>query len=369
MRRFMALTSAAALLSTVFAVVLSARPAEAHGALMIPGSRTYLCWRDGLTPQGNIVPLNPACQAAVAISGDNSLYNWFGVLNSNSDGRRRGYIPDGKICSGNNPAFSGYDLARTDWPVTHLTAGATIEFRYNKWAAHPGWFNLYITKDSWDPTRPLTWDDLEEEPFFSIQDPPSVGPAGQADSYYFWTARLPANKSGRHIIFSHWVRSDSPEDFFGCSDVVFDGGNGEVTGIGRNNGTSTTAPTSTAPTTTAPTTTAPTTTRPTTTTSPGQQQCTATYRVVNSWSGGFQAEVTVTNSSSSTLNGWTVRWTLPSGQTITQLWNGVLTTSGSSVTVRNESWNRSIPPNSSTAFGFLGSGSSGSTPSLSCTSP
>ncbi|CAM5681358.1 Chitin-binding protein OS=Streptomyces tendae OX=1932 GN=F3L20_17570 PE=4 SV=1 [Streptomyces tendae] len=28
-----------------------------------------------------------------------------------------------------------------------------------------------------------------------------------------------------------WVRSDSQENFFSCSDVVFDGGNGEVTGI------------------------------------------------------------------------------------------------------------------------------------------
>ncbi len=33
-----------------------------------------------------------------------------------------------------------------------------------------------------------------------------------------------------------WVRSDSQENFFSCSDVVFDGGNGEVTGI-RGSGT------------------------------------------------------------------------------------------------------------------------------------
>jgi chitin-binding protein len=34
------------------------------------------------------------------------------------------------------------------------------------------------------------------------------------------------------MIFTHWVRSDSNENFYSCSDVAFDGGDGEVTGIG-----------------------------------------------------------------------------------------------------------------------------------------
>ena len=60
----------------------------------------------------------------VAESGANSLYNWFSVLRSDAGGRTVGFIPDGQLCSGGNPGFSGYDLARTDWPLTHLTAGA-----------------------------------------------------------------------------------------------------------------------------------------------------------------------------------------------------------------------------------------------------
>ena len=62
--------------------------------------------------------------------------------------------------------------------------------------------------------------------------------------------------------------------------------------------------------------------------------CNATYRTVNSWNGGFQGEVTVT-AGSSAINGWTVRWTLSSGQTITQVWNGTLSASGSAVSVSN----------------------------------
>ncbi|XVQ90003.1 cellulose binding domain-containing protein [Microbispora siamensis] len=95
--------------------------------------------------------------------------------------------------------------------------------------------------------------------------------------------------------------------------------------------------------------------------------CVAEYRTVNSWPGGYQGEVTVT-AGGSAVNGWTVRWTLGSGQTITQLWNGTLSTSGSAVTVKNASFNGSLPAGGSATFGFLATGTP-STPSLTCTSP
>ncbi len=95
--------------------------------------------------------------------------------------------------------------------------------------------------------------------------------------------------------------------------------------------------------------------------------CTASYRTTNSWPGGFQGEVTVT-AGGSAINGWTVRWTLSSGQTITQVWNGTLSTSGSSVTVTNASYNGSLSASASTTFGFLANGTP-SSPSLTCTSP
>ncbi|MFC4110951.1 endo-1,4-beta-xylanase, partial [Micromonospora zhanjiangensis] len=100
-------------------------------------------------------------------------------------------------------------------------------------------------------------------------------------------------------------------------------------------GSPTTAPPTTAPPTTAPPTTAPPTTAPPTT-PPADGACTASYRTISSWQGGFQGEVTIT-AGSSTINGWTTRWTLGNGQTITQIWSGTLTTSGTSVTVRNVS--------------------------------
>jgi cellulase/cellobiase CelA1 len=124
-----------------------------------------------------------------------------------------------------------------------------------------------------------------------------------------------------------------------------------------------TPPPTTTPPTSEPTT--PPTTAPTTPATGGAVS--ATYRVTNTWSGGYQVEVTVT-AGSSAINGWTVRWTLGSGQTISQLWNGTLSTSDSTVTVRNASYNGSLAAGASTTFGFVGTGTP-STPALTVTTP
>ncbi|WP_404804763.1 cellulose binding domain-containing protein [Microbispora sitophila] len=95
--------------------------------------------------------------------------------------------------------------------------------------------------------------------------------------------------------------------------------------------------------------------------------CSATFRVINSWSGGWQGEVAV-RAGNSAINGWTVNWTWPGSQTITQIWGGVRSGSGANATVRNEAWNGSVAANGSTTFGFIAGGSS-ATPAATCTSP
>ncbi|MFF0878352.1 cellulose binding domain-containing protein [Micromonospora aurantiaca (nom. illeg.)] len=135
---------------------------------------------------------------------------------------------------------------------------------------------------------------------------------------------------------------------------------------------STTPPPTTAPPTTAPPTTPPPTTPPPTTPPPTGEPgaCTATYRTVNTWPGGYQAEVTVANNGAATLNGWTVRLTLASGQAISSLWNGVNTGTSGSVSVRNAAYNGTLGANASTTFGFTATGNGVAAPSgVSCTSP
>ncbi|WP_157548314.1 cellulose binding domain-containing protein [Micromonospora sp. ATCC 39149] len=115
-----------------------------------------------------------------------------------------------------------------------------------------------------------------------------------------------------------------------------------------------TPPTTTPPTTTPPTTTPPTTTPPTTappTTPPPAGGCRVSY-TVNAWSTGLTAAVTITNTSATTVNGWSLAFTLPSGQSITGGWNATYTPTSGAVTARNVSYNGSVAPNGSVDIGF-----------------
>ncbi|MBE3013837.1 polysaccharide deacetylase family protein [Microbispora sp. NEAU-D428] len=103
---------------------------------------------------------------------------------------------------------------------------------------------------------------------------------------------------------------------------------------------------------------------PTLTPPPGPGGCTATMQTVNSWTGGFQSNVTV-RAGSSAIRGWTVTWSWPGSQSISQLWGGLQSGSGSSVSVRNESWNGGLGASASTTFGFVANGTA-ATPTLTC---
>jgi lysophospholipase L1-like esterase len=88
--------------------------------------------------------------------------------------------------------------------------------------------------------------------------------------------------------------------------------------------------------------------------------CSVTYRVTSQWSGGFGADVTVTNLGDP-VTGWTLGWTLAAGQGVTQAWNADVTVAGSAATATNVSYNGSVGSGASVSFGFTGSWS-GSNP-------
>uniref|UniRef100_UPI003F55BE0C cellulose binding domain-containing protein n=1 Tax=Peterkaempfera podocarpi TaxID=3232308 RepID=UPI003F55BE0C len=116
-----------------------------------------------------------------------------------------------------------------------------------------------------------------------------------------------------------------------------------------------TPPTSTPPTSTPPTSTPPTSTPPTSTPPTGSGGCEVTYAITNQWSGGFQADVSLKNTGTTAVDGWTVKWSFGNGQQITQLWNGTLTQSGASVSVADAGYNKSLAAGGGTAsFGFTG---------------
>jgi len=85
----------------------------------------------------------------------------------------------------------------------------------------------------------------------------------------------------------------------------------------------------------------------------GSGACTVTYSTTSQWTGGFTASVTIA-AGSSAINGWTLDFTFPGNQQITDAWNGVESQSGENVTISNESYNAAIPAEGSTSLGFQG---------------
>ncbi|MFJ9177510.1 lytic polysaccharide monooxygenase [Streptomyces sp. NPDC102360] len=205
-----------AALTTVGAIplaftALSATPAAAHGTLGDPASRVAACYAEGAES-----PTSAACKAAVAEGGPQALYDWNGIRDGAAGGKHQENIPDGKLCSANSDEFKGMDLARDDWPATKVSAGS-YTFKYKVTAQHKGTFNLYMTKQSYDASKPLKWSDLDlENPVATKTDPTASG------GYYTFSGKLP-DRTGRQLIYGIWQRSDSPEAFYSCSDVTYGG--------------------------------------------------------------------------------------------------------------------------------------------------
>ncbi|MET0494566.1 MAG: cellulose binding domain-containing protein [Actinoplanes sp.] len=88
---------------------------------------------------------------------------------------------------------------------------------------------------------------------------------------------------------------------------------------------------------------------------PAGSGCAATYRITGSWGGGFQGEVTVKNNGTAATRNWSVGWTYPAGQTVTQIWGGTGGQTGTAVTVRDAGYNAAVAPGATTTFGFLAS--------------
>ena len=401
--------------------LLASRVALAHGSMMNPISRVYSCYLEG--PE---TPDTIACRDAIAAGGTQPLYDWNEVNIRDAAGRHREIIPDGQLCSAGRAKYAAFDQPRQDWATTIMPASGSYTFQYTVSTPHPGWFELYVTRDGYDPTQPLKWSDLEATPFVRVLNPPIWNGA------YVITGNLPTGKSGKHLIYSIWERTDSPEAFYYCSDVWFGtsptptptnlpactapawnaatsyaagaivshnnaewrakwassgqepstAGQGNAweilrfcqSGPGGPTPTRTATPVGPTPTRTAtpipptPTRTAtatpvgPTPTRtatqvpPTPTRTPTPTgTCQVTYKIVNQWPDGFQADVTIKNTGATTINGWNLVWTFAGNQKITNAWNTNAIQTSATVNARNADWNSAIAAGASTNFGFQAS--------------
>lgn len=191
----------------LFLSVVLPQSVYAHGTVTSPPSRVYNCYQEN--PEN---PISPPCIAAVQNYGTQPFYDWMAVLQGNANGDHMAVVPDGNLASGGNPAkYGGLDLVSADWVKTPVDAGAYTVTWTNTAPHATAYYEVYITNENWTPDQPLTWDNLtllvhtDPSPPESTVDIPVILPS----------------RSGHHVIFSIWQRSDSPEAFYAASDIDF----------------------------------------------------------------------------------------------------------------------------------------------------
>ncbi|GEA83790.1 hypothetical protein GCM10009774_23290 [Cellulomonas gelida] len=82
--------------------------------------------------------------------------------------------------------------------------------------------------------------------------------------------------------------------------------------------------------------------------------CKVTYNAP-SWNTGFTASVRITNTGTTPLNGWTLKFSFANGQQVQQGWSANWTQSGANVTATNAAWNGTLAPGQTADIGFNGS--------------
>jgi lytic cellulose monooxygenase (C4-dehydrogenating) len=371
--------------TVVVIATVKAQDASAHGTVINPMTRNYGCLQRWTTNGASfqdptMAQKDPMCWQAWQ-ADPSAMWNWNGLYQDNAGGRTSSYtgetgltpqdvipnhmraVPDGSLCSGGRSASGRYNALDKpgNWVPTRLPNNFTLTLHDG--ARHGSDYNLvYITKPGFNvQTQPLRWSDLELVKV-GPRVMPGVGSPGGNQTLSGVNVGIDVNagsRTGQHIVFTIWQASHSDQSYYLCSDVVFGQGSGPGTTMPPTpNPTTTLAPTTTW--TPTPTTSTPTPTTTVTTPPAGPGGCSATYRVVNSWPGGFQGEIKVT-AGSSAIRGWRV--TATSGPTVSQAWNS--SKAGAGFDFANAAWNGNLPAGGSTTLGFLGSGSS-EPPALSC---
>ena len=88
------------------------------------------------------------------------------------------------------------------------------------------------------------------------------------------------------------------------------------------------------------------------------EQAAPTCRIkhtTQTWGTGMTVDLTITNTGTTPINGWTLTFSMSRGQTIISDWNTDLTQGGDIVTAVNAAYNGSIAPGRSVTMGYLAS--------------
>lgn len=219
-----------------------------HGMLDVPEARQGICARVGGAwgPADGSGISDPGCKKAALIwaaPGDRAypLSHWHEFAANVADHRDlenvKKAIPDGSLCSGNDPRKKGFDLAMPEWKKTTVIPvnGNKMTVRLSGTQPHvPGYIRVFLTRPGYQATAPLKWSDLvllhtEELSSYrrdwdsSVAPKPSYVP--DVIGFFQFDVKIPNGQSGDAILYLIWQREDQGnEGFYNCADITLSGG-------------------------------------------------------------------------------------------------------------------------------------------------
>ncbi|GAA2804455.1 lytic polysaccharide monooxygenase [Kitasatospora sp. CM 4170] len=187
-----------AVLAAAAVPLATALPAQSHGFINLPPSRSALCGAGVVTNCGDIQWEPQSVEGPKGFPG-------------------RGPA-DGTICAGADVRWAPLDNPRNGtWPTTKVTAGQQLKFTWEIEARHATTnFKYYLTKPGYDATQKITRASLDLTPFLTV---PYNGRQPAATTTH--TATLPAGRTGHHVVVAVWEIADTANAFYSCTDVLF----------------------------------------------------------------------------------------------------------------------------------------------------
>lgn len=208
----------------------------AHGLIEDPPSRMWTCGAETKPDQVRQgTAKTPACSTAFALNPI-AGYQFMAVV-THTWGRSKVTPLPKNVCGFDGESWQG---AKTPWDVAmqwpaHPAAPGPKSFTWNvTWGPHfddTKEFKYWITKNDYafSPTKELTWDDFETEPFCVLEYDdtkrtanPNIVP-DVAKGTFKTTCQMPQRK-GHHVVYGEWGRFEPTiERFHGCVDLDFGG--------------------------------------------------------------------------------------------------------------------------------------------------
>lgn len=219
MKKALSLSLASASVLTALSTV----QVHAHGWVEYPNARQNVCYEDGGF-WTNEIP-NQACQAAYDLSGAFPFVQRnevaANVPNYRDMAHVQAIVPNGELCSAGDAAKAGLNVPSPHWQRTNISLDTNnqLDLVFAGVVPHnPSYWEFYLTKPSYDPTLPLTWDDLE-----LIDSAGDV--AIDEQKRYRIKVTFPADRTGDAILYTRWQRVDAGgEGFYNCSDITLTNG-------------------------------------------------------------------------------------------------------------------------------------------------